>query len=126
MSDPEIHIGHKKIGMDTRVTFTVKTLFYFFGILFTLLSTLFGWFYVKTIEREDKLKQSIELSLNDFKKDMKDEIIPMRQQVFELAKGQGEIKSDIKSVIDKQLNLNVRNSDYRSERDQSPQMSPHQ
>lgn len=103
----DIKIGEKKIGMNTSVTFTVKTLFYFFAVMFTFLTTLFGWFYSSTIEREKKLEQGIELSLNDFKKDMKDEIIPMRQQVFELARGQGDIKADIKSVINKQLEIRV-------------------
>lgn len=127
MSDEEIKIGDKKIGMSTSVTLTVKTLFYFFGLLFAFLTTLFTWFYFNTINREEELKKDIHTSLNDFKRDMKDEIIPMRQQVFELAKGQGEIKTDIKSVINKQLDLDVRTdipSNTPSNQGSSSPMSP--
>ncbi len=105
----EIKIGEKSIGMNTSITFSVKTLFYFFGILFTFLSTLFGWFYFKTIEREEQMKKNLESSLNGFKKEVMDEIHPLRYQIFDLGKGQGEIKTDIRSVINKQLELPTTN-----------------
>ncbi len=126
MSDSEdIKVGEHKIGLNTTITFTVKTLFYFFGILFTFLTTLFGWFYFKTIEREEGLKSSIESNLTKFKEDMKDEIIPIRNQIFELAKGQGEIKTDIKTVINKQLELPVMNNPDNNNNVNSP-TGPHQ
>ena len=106
LNPDEILVGQNKIGMSTSISLSVKTLFYFFALLFTFLTTLFGWFYFQTIERENNLKIIINNNFDSFKRD---EIVPMRNQIFDLAKGQGIIQTDIKSVINKQLDLPTNN-----------------
>jgi Ca2+/Na+ antiporter len=105
MEENEVKIGNKNFGMSTEITFTVKTLMWILGILFSLLTALFTWFYFNTQERESELKKEMSSIIKEYNTDLKTDIKSLEQQVFLLAQGQGEIKTDIKTVIDRQVGV---------------------
>ena len=117
MSDEkEIQIGNKTIGENTKLTLTVKTAIWIIGGFIALLSFLFTMFYFnmkssnKALEgkwqKENKeLKKEITGELKSFKSDIIVIVNPMNQNILELVKEQGEIKGDIKLIIEKQLGI---------------------
>lgn len=115
MDENELQIGHKKIGMSTEIKFTVKTFLFILGILFSLLTALFTWFYFNTQERESELRKEMSLILKEYHADVRTDIKALEQQVFILAQGQGEIKTDLKTVINQQVGSTERpNDDFSS------------
>jgi Ca2+/Na+ antiporter len=123
MEDNEIQIGHKKFGMSTEITFTVKTLMWILGILFSLLTALFTWFYFNTQERENALKKEMSSLIKEYHSDVKTDIKSIEQQVFMLAQGQGEIKTDLKTVINRQVGSHENPSEDLNSRNITP-LSP--
>lgn len=111
MEDNEVQIGDKKIGMTTEIKFTVKTLLYIIGILFSLLTALFTWFYFNTQQREAEIKKEMSQVLKEYNMDIKTDIKALQQQIFILAQGQGEIKTDLKTVINQQVGSSERPHD---------------
>jgi len=112
MDENEIQIGDKKIGMNTEIKFSVKTLMFILAILFSLLTALFTWFYFNNQERENELRKEMKTILREYNSDIKTDIKALEQQVFMLAQGQGEIKTDLRTVINQQMGLTERHSNY--------------
>lgn len=110
----EIQIGHKKIGMSTEITFTVKTLFYILGVLFALLTSLFTWFYFNTQSREAELKKEMSAIIKEYNKEVKTDIKSLEQQIFFLAHGQNDIQTDIQTILNKQMGIEAPSEDRRS------------
>ena len=114
MEENEIQIGHKKIGMSTEITFTVKTLFYILGILFTFLTALFTWFYFNTQDRESKLRSEMSAQIKEYHTDVKRDIKSLEGQIFTLATTQNGIHSDIRTIINRQIGAEGTPSESRN------------
>ena len=113
----DIQVGNNVIGESTTVTFTVKTGMYIMGGFIGLLSLLFTWFYLDGRSREKAMKQEMEKfqkelkkDMGDFEEDIKNEINPINQNILQIVREQGEIKGDIKVILNKQLGLRNTNN----------------
>lgn len=113
----DIQIGNSTVGESTKISFTVKTGLYIIGGILFLISSLFTWFYFDGRAREKAMKVENEKFRNELKKDMKEfeneikrDIGPLSQNILQIVKEQGEIKGDIKVILNKQLGLRNTNN----------------
>lgn len=117
MSDEkELQIGNRTIGESTKITLTVKMAIWILGGFLGILSLLFTWFYFNSKAEREQLKTDLDASkvevrkeiredLKTFKNDILVIVNPMNQNILEIVKEQGEIKGDIKLIIEKQLGI---------------------
>jgi len=114
--DKELQIGTRVIGESTKITLTVKVAIWILGGFLGLLSLLFTWFYFNSSSERAQLKKDMEASkkevrleiredLKSFKNDILVIVNPMNQNILEIVKEQGEIKGDVKLIIEKQLGI---------------------
>ena len=108
----DIKIGDKVIGESTTVTLTVKTAMFILTGFVGLLTLLFTWFYVDGRARDKQMKEDIEKfqkelkkDMEQFEKDIEEEISPISQNIIQIIREQGEIKGDIKVILNKQLGV---------------------
>lgn len=107
MSEKEVEI--KKFGEDTRVTLSVSTIAWILGILITIISTLatIGYFDIKSdVENQKEVFKKEKL---EYKKEirnlLKEELQYEREKREELLNAVGEIRGDIKVILEKTRNL---------------------
>ena len=114
MSDNEIDINGKKYGESTKITLSAKTLAWIIGLLISGLVTLatVGYFDIKSDVKEqkelfDKEKEVIKEELEEAMRDVLEEDRDKRE---EMIKTIGEMKGDIKVILDR----TSRNNDHNN------------
>lgn len=109
MADKEIEINGKKIGESTKVTLTISTIGWILGGLLFVISTLatVGYLDIKNDVKNQKATFDTEKQL--YKEDMKivveEGMKYERERREKIMEDIGEIKGDIKVILEKTKNL---------------------
>ena len=129
VKDDEIHIGEKKIGMGSVVKLNVKTLIVIIGLLYGGLSTVatIGYFNLKseiTLTKEETKKTLTGAEKNVDKK-LDETLHIVRDDIKGIIKEQGDIKGDIKVLLEKtrQINTTIESRSIRPDRHHLPSLS---
>ena len=111
VKDEEIHIGDKKIGLSSVIKLNVKTLVMIIGILYGGLSTVatIGYFQLKAEIELIKVdtKSKLEKASGDVEKELDNSLHILREDIQEIIKEQGELKGDIKVLLEKTRQINT-------------------
>ena len=118
MSDKEVEIKGKIYGEGTRVTLSVSTLMWVIGALLSVITTLatVGYFDIKSDVKEQKSvfdNEKIEYK-EDIKSTLQEELKYEREKREKISEDIGEIKGDIKVILEKTRNLENDNSNDKS------------
>lgn len=118
MSNKEVEINGKTIGESTKVTITISTLIWVIGGLLFVISTLatIGYFDIKSDTKDYKAgleKEKIEY-MNEVKKILQEELRYERDKREKLSEDVGEIKGDIKVILEKTRNLEGGNNGHNN------------
>lgn len=109
MAEKEIEINGKKISESTKVTLTLSTIGWIVGALLFVISTLatVGYLDIKNDVNNQKATFSIEKQLykEDIKKVLEDGMKYERERREKIMEDIGEIKGDIKVILEKTKNL---------------------
>jgi hypothetical protein len=111
VKDEEIQIGDKKIGLSSVIKLNVKTLIVLIGILYGGLSTVatIGYFNLKAeielIKVDTKLK--LDKAEESVEKELDNSLHMVRDDIQEIIKEQGELKGDIKVLLEKTRQINT-------------------
>jgi hypothetical protein len=97
MSEKEVEINGKKIGEGTKITLTVSTLIWIIGILVSVVVTLATIGYAADREKAE-YKEEIRTLIQD-------ELKYEREKREQIQEDIGEIKGDIKVILEKTKNL---------------------
>jgi len=109
MSNKEIEINGKKYGEETKITVSISTLSWIIGGLLFVISTLatIGYFDIKGDVKNQKStfdKEKIEYK-EQIKKLLQEELRYERDKREKITEDIGEIKGDIKVILEKTRNL---------------------
>jgi len=114
MGDKEININGKKYSEETKVTLSIKTLMSIVGLLFTGIVTLasIGYFDIINNAKEQRrlYEEERENIENVMEKNMRNILEEDRDARIEIVKTIGEMKGDIKVILDR----TSRNNDHNS------------
>ena len=114
MGDKEININGKKYSEETKVTLSIKTLMWIVGLLFTGIVTLasIGYFDIINNAKEQRrlYEEERENIENVMEKNMRNILEEDRDARIEIVKTIGEMKGDIKVILDR----TSRNNDHNS------------
>jgi len=109
MSDKEIEIGGKKIGENTKVTMSLSTLLWAIGISLSIMASLAGIGYFDIKNDGKDMKAMFEKEKIEYKEDIKEmiqkELRYDREKREDIIEDIGEIKGDIKVILEKTRNL---------------------
>lgn len=133
VNDEEILIGDKKIGLGTVIKLNIKTLLWIVGLLYGGLSTIatVAYFNLKKeiieqrsniLEENEQLKLHITEELKENIDLINDEIKVFNEDIKTIIRDQGDMKGDIKVLLNKTEKLNVtvdRNSNIDERNNQS-------
>lgn len=128
IKDDEIQIGEKKIGMGSVIKLNVKTLLVIVGLLYGGLSTVatIGYFNLKQeIElTKQETKKQVSESEEDVEKEMKETLQIVRSDIKGLIKEQGDLKGDIKVLLEKtrQINTTIESNSRIPDREHLPSL----
>jgi hypothetical protein len=109
MSEKEVEINGKKIGEGTKITLTVSTLIWIIGILVSVVVTLatIGYFDIKS--DVDTIENAADREKVEYKEEIRtliqDELKYEREKREQIQEDIGEIKGDIKVILEKTKNL---------------------
>lgn len=128
IKDEEVIIGEKKIGLGSVIKLNVKTLIMIIGVLYGGLSTVatIGYFNLKaeielvtvdTKSKMDKAEQNVESELDKT-------LHIVRDDIKGLIKDQGDMKGDIKVLLEKtrQINTTIESSTSRPDANHLPSL----
>ncbi len=118
MSDKEVKINDKSYGEGTRVTLSVSTLVWIIAGLLSVITTLatVGYFDIKSDVKEQKDvfdDEKIQYK-GEIKKILKEEMKYEREKREKIIEDIGEIKGDIKVILEKTRSLENGNSNNHS------------
>ena len=109
MADKEIEINGQKIGEGTKVTLTISTIGWILGVLLFVISTLatVGYLDIKNDVKSQKTTFDTEKQLykEDIKSVLEGEMKYERERREKIMEDIGEIKGDIKVILEKTKNL---------------------
>lgn len=109
MADKEIEINGQKIGEGTKVTLTISTIGWIIGVLLFIISTLatVGYLDIKNDVKNQKTTFDTEKQLykEDIKSVLEGEMKYERERREKIMEDIGEIKGDIKVILEKTKNL---------------------
>lgn len=109
MADKEIEINGQKIGEGTKVTLTISTIGWILGVLLFVISTLatVGYLDIKNDVKNQKTTFDTEKQLykEDIKSVLEVEMKYERERREKIMEDIGEIKGDIKVILEKTKNL---------------------
>ena len=109
MADKEIEINGQKIGEGTKVTLTISTIGWILGVLLFVISTLatVGYLDIKNDVKNQKVTFDTEKQLykEDIKSVLEGEMKYERERREKIMEDIGEIKGDIKVILEKTKNL---------------------
>ena len=117
MGDKEVETNGKTFGESTRVTLSVKTLMWIVGLLLSAIVTLATTGYldiksdVKTIEGDSK-KEKLEYK-EEMKEVIQNELRYEREKREKMVEDIGEIKGDIKVILEKTRGLEGGNGSHQ-------------
>lgn len=94
MSDREVKIGKKKIGENTEVSFSLKTMFWIMGIVISLFSFLFTLSYINIKKDVESYKKSTQENI-DTKLDA------LENKHEQILKDMGDIKTNVGIILDR-------------------------
>ena len=110
--DDEIQIGNNTIGLGSIISLNVKTLIMIIGILYGGLSTVatIGYFNLKAeIElSKQHVEENAENIDDETDKKIENSLTIVRDDIKDLIKEQGEMKGDIKVLLEKTKDINTR------------------
>ena len=113
MGDLDIEGNKKTFGESTKITLSIKTLAIVIGILLSAITTLatIGYFDVKSDQAE--LKKDYETAKSAYKEEIKavlqEELRDLREKDVRFVEDIGEIKGDIKVILDRTMRNNDHN-----------------
>jgi len=114
MSDKEIEVNGKKYGEESQVTLKAKTLIWIIGALIAGISSLatIGYFDIKSDLKEQKEVFDIENEqyINDVKSQIQESLKEYREKREEIIETIGEVKGDIKVILDRTSRNNNHNN----------------
>jgi len=118
MADKEIEINGKKIGENTRVTLSISMISWIIGVLLFVISTLatVGYLDIKSDVKNQKSlleKEKIEYK-DEIREILQKEMTYEREKREKLNEDIGEIKGDIKVILEKTRNLEVGNTGHNT------------
>jgi len=114
MSDKEVEIKGKSYGEGTKITLSVSTLAWIIGGLLSVITTLatVGYFDIKSDVKDQKNvfdQEKMEYK-EDIKSTLQEELKYEREKREKISEDIGEIKGDIKVILEKTRNLEDGNS----------------
>lgn len=114
MADKEVEIKGKIYGEGTQVTLSVSTLTWIIGGLLSVITTLatVGYFDIKNDVKEQKIifdQEKIEYK-EEIKSTLQEELKYEREKREKISEDIGEIKGDIKVILEKTRSLENDNS----------------
>lgn len=118
MSDKEVEVNGKTYGEGTKVTLSVSTLAWIIGGLLSVITTLatIGYFDIKSDVREQK--NTFDAEKLEYKEEIKgilqEEMQYEREKREKISEDIGEIKGDIKVILEKTRNLENNNNNDNS------------
>lgn len=118
MSDKEVEVNGKTYGEGSRITLSVSTLAWVIGGLLSVITTLatVGYFDIKSDVQEQK--NTFETEKLEYKEEIKgilqEEMKYEREKREKISEDIGEIKGDIKVILEKTRNLENGNSSNHS------------
>lgn len=105
MADKEVKIGDKIIGEETKISLSIKTALWIIGGTITVFSTLFSlaYFDIKSDVKQYKDKVDVEKTeyFNKVNDKFNSEIDKMRDRNEDMIKDIGDIKGNIKVILDR-------------------------
>lgn len=114
MSDKEVEVNGKTIGENSKVTLKISTLAWIIGGLLSVIGTLatVGYFDIKSDVKEqkelyDKGKQEYRDEIREL---IKEELKDVREKDVQFVEDIGEIKGDIKVILDRTMRNNDHNN----------------
>jgi len=109
MADKEIEINGKKIGENSKITLTVSMISWIIGILLFVISTLATVGYIDIKSDVKNQKSVLEKEKTEYKEEIREilqkEMTYEREKREKLSEDIGEIKGDIKVILEKTRNL---------------------
>ena len=128
IKDEEIHVGTKKIGMGSIIKLNVKTLIIIIGVLYGGLSSVatIGYFNLKAeieLVKEDT-KNKLTIAEENVETELDGTLNIVRDDIKGLIKDQGELKGDIKVLLEKtrKINTNIESNSTRPDRRHLPEL----
>lgn len=109
MANKEVEINGKIIGENTKITMNLSTIAWTLGILLSVITTLatIGYFDIKSDGKD--MKSIFEKEKIEYKEDIKEmiqkELRYDREKREDIIEDIGEIKGDIKVILEKTRNL---------------------
>ena len=111
VDNDEIKVGNSKVGLNTNVRLTVKTLIAILGLLWLGLTTIAGYAYfnLKTeIElRNDTVKKENDDLKEYIKTELKESLVIVNEDIKTMIREQGDMKGDIKVLLSKTRDLHT-------------------
>jgi len=111
IKDEEIQIGQNKVGLSSVIKLNVKTLLLIIGILYGGLSTVATIGYFNLRAEIELVQEDTKNKMNDAKNDVEEELDEslhiVRDDVKRLIKEQGDLKGDIKVLLEKTRQINT-------------------
>jgi hypothetical protein len=126
VKDEEIQIGKSKVGLSSVIKLNVKTLIMIIGILYGGLSTVatIGYFNLQSeivLVKEDT-KSKMESAEKNVETELNESLHILRDDIKGLIKEQGDLKGDIKVLLEKtrQINTTIESSIERPDAQHLP------
>ena len=111
VDNDEIQVGSSKVGLNTNVRLTVKTLIAILGLLWLGLTTIAGYAYFN-LKTEIELRNETVKKENDdlkeyIKTELKESLVIVNEDIKTMIREQGDMKGDIKVLLSKTRNLHT-------------------
>jgi hypothetical protein len=114
MSDKEVEVNGKTYGENTKVTLKVSTLMWIIGGLLSVIGTLatIGYFDIKSDvkEQKDVFEKEKQEYREEIKEVIKQELKDIHEKDVQFVEDIGEIKGDIKVILDRTMRNNDHNN----------------
>jgi len=124
MADKEVQVGEKVIGENTKITLSVKIALWLIGGVIFLFSTAFTIAYIDVKDDVKTYKEQIEKDKSDFIKTVEtkldEKLGTFQKKDEEFIKEIGDIKGDIKVILDRTGNNRNTETSIRNSVDNKP------